>query len=209
MFHFAIARGHRPEVAGSPCSSITRYRRPPRGRLLGADDRTELGTTLRRLKGECPFCVAAVRLSLLSGCRPGEIRRLRWCEVEADRLALKDPKTGPRDVLLYDAARESLNGLPGTAFREWGFPGESGDEPLDKNTLYWFWTKARDMAGIVEDARLLDVRNFRASHAVVNGEGVHIAGRRFGHWCASTTNRCVHPEDATLSEAAERVAVAL
>ena len=36
MFDCAIAWGHRPEAAGNPCTGIVRYRRPPRGRLLGA-----------------------------------------------------------------------------------------------------------------------------------------------------------------------------
>ena len=209
MFDCAIAWGHRPEAPGNPCTGIARYRRPPRGRLLGADDLTKLGTTLRGLEGECPLRVAAVRLILLTGCRPGEIRRLRWCEVKADRLALSDAKTGPMHVLLGDTARELRNGLAGTASGEWVFPGESGDGPLTKNALYWFWTKARDMAGIVVDARLHDLRHSHASHAVMNGESLHIAGRLLGHRRASTTNHYVHLDDATLSEAAVRVTVAI
>ena len=35
MFNRAMAWGHRSEAAGNPCTGITRYRRPPRGRLLG------------------------------------------------------------------------------------------------------------------------------------------------------------------------------
>ena len=81
MFDCAISWGHRPEAAGNPCTGIARYRRPPRGRLLGADDLAKLGETLRRLEAESPTYVAAVRLLLLTGCRPGEIRCLRWCEV--------------------------------------------------------------------------------------------------------------------------------
>ena len=99
------------EAAGNPCTGIVRYRRPPRGRLLGADDLARLGAVLRRLEDEWSVQVAAVRLILLSGCRPGEIRRLRWCEVKPDRLALIDAKTGPRHVLLGEAARELLECL--------------------------------------------------------------------------------------------------
>ena len=89
MFACAIAWGHRPEAAGNPFKGIVRYRRLPRGRLLGADDLARLGAVLRRREDENPVCVAAVRLLLLLliGCRPGEIRRLRWCEIKPDRLA--------------------------------------------------------------------------------------------------------------------------
>ena len=156
-----------------------------------------------------PVCVAAVRLILLTGCRPGEIRRLSWCEVKPDRLTLIDAKTGPRHVLLGEAARELLNGLAETASGEWVFPGKDRDEPLNKNDLYQFWTKARDGAGIVADARLHDLRHAHASHAVMNGESLRVAGRLLGHRRASMTNRYVHFDDATLSDAAERVAIAI
>ena len=192
LFDCAIAWGHRPEAAGNPCKGIVRYRRPPRGRLLGADDLANLGTVLRQRENDDPACVAAVRLLLLTGCRPGEIRCLRWCEVTPDRLALEDSKTGPRHVLLGAAARALLDGHAGTVSGEWVFPRENGDGPLDKNDLYQFWLAARDAAGIVADARLHDLRHAHASHAVMNGESLHVAGRLLGHRRASTTNRYVH-----------------
>ncbi|MCY4438821.1 MAG: integrase family protein [Deltaproteobacteria bacterium] len=157
MFDCAIAWGHRPEAAGNPCKGIVRYRRPPRGRLLGADDLAKLGAVLRQREGENPACVAAVRLLLLTGCRPGEIRRLRWCEVKPDRLALIDAKTGPMHVLLGEAARELLDGVAETASGEWVFPGDRGSGPLSTNELWTFWTSVRDAAGIVADARLHDL----------------------------------------------------
>ena len=209
MFDCAIAWGHRPEVAGNPCKGIIRYRRPPRGRLLGADDLARLGAVLRQREDENPVCVAAVRLLLLTGCRPGEIRRLRWCEVKPDRLTLSDAKTGPRHVLLGGAARELLAGLAETVSGEWVFPATRREGPLGANELYYFWTVTRNTAGIVADARLHDLRHAHASHAVMNGESLHVAGRLLGHRRASTTNRYVHLDDATLSKAAERVAVAI
>ena len=206
MFDYAIARGHRPEAAGNPCKGIVRYRRPPRGRLLGADDLAKLGAVLRQREDDSPVHVAAVRLLLLTGCRPGEIRYLRWCEVKPDRLALIDAKTGPRHVLLGEAARELLIGLAETASGEWVFPGDKGNGPLSTDDLYSFWIKVRDTAGIVADARLHDLRHAHASHAVMNGESLHVTGRLLGHRRVSTTNRYVHLDDATLSQAAERVA---
>ena len=201
MFDCAIAWGHRPEAAGNPCTGIVRYRRPPRGRLLGA--------VLRQREADKPVCVAAVRLLLLTGCRPGEIRCLRWCEVKPDRLTLIDAKTGPRHVLLGDSARELLASIAETATGEWVFPGGKGDGPLSTNDLWAFWTRVRDAAGIVPDARLHELRHAHASHAVMNGESLHVAGRLLGHRRASTTNRYVHLDDATLSQAAERVALTI
>ena len=89
------------------------------------------------------------------------------------------------------------------------FPGKGKGEPLNKNDLWTFWTKTRDAVGIVADARLHDLRHVHASHAVMNGESLHVSGHLLGHRRASTTNRYVHLDDATLSQAAERVAGAI
>ena len=86
------------------------------------------------------------------------------------------------------------------------FPTSKRDGPLSTNELWAFWTKIRDAAGIVADARLHDLRH---AHAVMNGESLHVTGRLLGHRRASTTNRYVHLDDATVSHAAERVAAAI
>ena len=80
---------------------------------------------------------------------------------------------------------------------------------MSTDDLWKFWIKTRDAAGIVTDALLHDLRHAHASHAVMNGESLHVTGRLLGHRRATTTNRYVHLDDATLSEAVERVAVAI
>ena len=209
MFSRAVDWGHRPEETGNPCRGIERYRRPPRGRLLGAGDLAKLGEVLRRLENAHPVQVAAVRLLLLTGCRPGEVRRLRWAEVKPDRLMLTDAKTGPRPVLLGEAARALLRDLASKASGEWVFPSKRAAEPLKESALYHFWHKVRAGAGIVADARLYDLRHTHASHAVMNGESLYTTGRLLGHRSPTTTNRYAHLDDATLGEAAERVAAAV
>ena len=52
MLNCATAWGHRPEAAGNPCKRIVRYRRPPRGRLLGADNLAKPDAVLRQRKAE-------------------------------------------------------------------------------------------------------------------------------------------------------------
>ena len=59
LFDCAGAWGHRAEAAGNPCRGIVRYRRPPRGRLLGAGDRAKLGAVLRRRENDRPACAVA------------------------------------------------------------------------------------------------------------------------------------------------------
>ncbi len=59
------------------------------------------------------------------------------------------------------------------------------------------------------DARLHDLRHSHASHAIMNGESLHVTGRLLGHRRATTTNCYAHLDDDTLSGAAERVAMAI
>ena len=73
-----------------------------------------------------------------AGCRPGEIRCLRWREVKPDRLTLIDAKTGPRHILLGGAARELLDRLAKSASGEWVFPAGKRDGPLIKDELHNF-----------------------------------------------------------------------
>ena len=151
--------------------------------------------------------VATVRLILLTGCRPGEIRQLQWPEVKPDRLILTASKTGPRDVLLCEAARRLLAGLAMTPSEEWVLSENGGVEPIHRNTLYQLWAQLRAKAGIVSDARLHDLRHSHASHAIMDGESLHVTSRLLGHRRPSTTNRYAHLGDATLGRAAEQVAM--
>ena len=139
MFARAIAWGHSPEAAGNPCTGITRYRRPPRGRLLREDDLARLGATLRRLAYDRPVEVAAVRLILLTGCRSGEVRRLRWRDVKCDRFVLHESKTGPRQVPLGKAVREQLDRLSKMRSGDWVFTGTAPEGHMSEGPLYWFW----------------------------------------------------------------------
>ena len=53
----------------------------------------------------------ALRLILLTGCRSGEILSLQWADVKPTRLALRDAKTGPRDVYLSAPAQDAFRRL--------------------------------------------------------------------------------------------------
>ena len=209
MFARAIAWGHRPEAAGNPFNGITHYRRPPHGRLLSEDDLARLGAVLRRLETRLPLKVAAARLIVLMGWRSGEVRRLRWRDMKRDRLVLHESKTGPRLMPLGEAARKVLDHLSNTRSGEWVFPGSVAGHPLSETALRSFWRSLRDDAGIEADAWLHDSRHSHASHAITNGESLHMAGLLPGHRRASTTNRYAHLDNAILREAAERVALAV
>ena len=77
---------------------------------------------------------------------------------------------------------------------------------MSAGALFWFSCGLRDDAGIVADARLHDLRHSHASHAIMNGENLRMAGRLLDERSAATTNRYAHLDDDALKETAERVA---
>ena len=200
IVNFAIERDH---LDTNPARSVQRNRRQALTRFLS---REEIARLHRVLDGQTrnSRCEQAdiIRLLLLTGCRRSEILRLRWSEVDRDRLARADGKTGPRIVPLNTQARRILERRPhgGSPFV---FPSPRDPaRPRSRNLAFWY--RARREAGI-EDVRLHDLRHTHASHAVLNGVPVPVVSRLLGHSDVRTTLRYAHLGDREIEEAAERV----
>ena len=73
----------------------------------------------------------------MTGCRRSEILRLRWSEVDRDRLVLADSKTGPRIVPLNTPARRILERRPLGA-SPFVFPSPRDPaRPRSRNLAFW------------------------------------------------------------------------
>lgn len=197
----AEIHGHRPE-GSNPCSGIRRYHRRGRERFLTAEELPQLGAALAKRDADAPLSTAVVRLLLITGCRQGEVRGLRWRDYREGHLFLPDSKTGPRTVWLSSAAQRLLDALPRTS--EWVFPTAEGDKPMSSDTLYGFWRSARVLAGL-PDVRLHDLRHTYASLALRQGETLLAIGRLLGHRDPATTLRYTHFAPAAMREAVEAV----
>lgn len=197
----AEIHGHRPE-GSNPCSGVRRYRRRGRERFLTPEELRELGAALAKREAEVPLRTAVVRLLLITGCRQGEVRALRWRDYREGHLFLPDSKTGPRTVWLSSAAQRLLDRLPRT--HEWVFPTPEGDKPMSSDTLYAFWRSLREVAGL-PDVRLHDLRHTYASLALRQGETVLAIGRLLGHRDPATTLRYTHFAPAAMRDAVEAV----
>ena len=207
MFAKAVAWDLMPERTPNPCRNLVRHRSAPRGRLLNQHDLQRLGAVLDRYALIRRDQVDIIRLILLTGCRSGEIYGLRWDEVRDDRLELTNSKTGPRTVLLGEAAssllqRRRRQRKGRTAFV---FPSPY-DQAKPRRSMPYVWRRIRAEAGLADDVRLHDLRHSYASHAVMRGESLMITGKLLGHRHTATTERYAHLTDHFLLEAAERVA---
>ena len=204
IMNFAIARGH---IAKNPTRGIRPNRRPKLTRFLSREEIARLHRALDRRTGEGGRRQAdIIRLLLLTGCRRGEILRLRWSEVQADGIVLADSKTGPRRVPLNSQARRILDRQPRTD-SPFVFPS-----PLDpsrpRGRDLSIWDRVREEAGI-EDVRLHDLRHTHASHAVMNGVPVPVVSRMLGHSNVRMTLRYAHLGDREIEAEAERIGAAI
>ena len=112
IMNFAIACGH---IETDPTRGVKRNRRTPLTRFLSREEIDRLHRVLDGRTGKGDRQQAdIIRLLLLTGCRKGEIVRLRWAEVQGRTLMLADSKTGPRKVPLNSQARHVLEEQPRT-----------------------------------------------------------------------------------------------
>lgn len=204
IINFAIARGH---LETNPARDVKRNPRRMHTRFLSREEVARLHHVLdRQTRDSGREQADIIWLLLLTGCRRNEILRLRWSEVDRDRLVLADGKTGPRIVPLNAPARRILERRPrdGSPFV---FPSPR-DPARHRSRNLAFWDRARREAGI-EDVRLHDLRHTYASHAVMNGVPVPVVARLLGHSDVRTTLRYAHLKDREIEHAAERVGQAI
>ena len=204
IMNFAIARGH---ADANPTAGIQPNRRPKLTRLLSREEIARLHRVLDGQAGRRNRQQAEViRLLLLTGCRRGEIVRLRWSEVQGDMLMLADSKTGPRKVPLNSQARRILERQPrGESL--FVFPSPR-DPSQPRHPDLGLWYRVRKEADL-EDVRLHDLRHTVASHAVMNGVPVPVVSRLLGHSNVRMTLRYAHLGDREIERAAERVGQAI
>lgn len=206
LFNFAVTCGH---LKSNPASSVKRNRRPQLTRFLTKEEIGRLHAALDVHRGRKSGAQQAeiIRLLLLTGCRKSEILKLRWTEIDGDRLCLLDSKTGPRTVLLNLQAKKILARQPKKLGSKYVFPDPRniGRHRSDELSL---WRKIRCQAGIA-DVRLHDLRHTFASHAVMQQIPLPIVSRLLGHRKAEMTFRYAHVSDNETQMAAERIGIAL
>ena len=201
IMNHAISRGH---IEINPTRGLKRNPRPKLTRFLSREEISRLHEVLDGYEPRQPSCKAQmdiIRLLLLTGCRTGEILKLRWREVGGDTLELEDSKTGPRQVLLSPEARAIIERQP-RAGSPWVFP--SPVIPDRARTELDLWKRVRKLAGI-EDVRLHDLRHTFASQAAMQGIPLPVVARLLGHAQVQMTLRYAHVSDRDVEAAAERI----
>lgn len=204
ILKFARETGILPPDSPDPSKPIRRNTRRARGRLLNSHQLAMLGAWLETPPIRWLNVADAIHLILLTGCRSGEIARLRWDEVNEDRLTLTTTKTGAREVVLSKAARTILDTRRTNAKSKFVFP-KTPNSNLPIASIDSSWRAIRKQIGLPEDIRLHDLRHTYASHAIMTGETLSMAGQLLGHKRPQTTEIYAHLDAQHLEQAAERV----
>jgi integrase len=204
MLKFARKTGILPPDTPDPSKPIRRNTRRARGRLLNAQQLAQLGAWLEAPPIRWRNVADAIRLILLTGCRSGEIARLTWAEVGSDKLSLSSTKTGKRDVVLSHPALALLDRRKRGASSVFVFPHQASPaRPIA--SIDGAWRAIRPLVGLPEDIRLHDLRHTYASHAIMIGESLNMAGKLLGHKRPKTTEIYAHMDAPHLAKAADRV----
>ena len=185
----------------NPCPGFAKNPRKELARFLDAEELARLGRALDAREAEWPEAVAAIRLLALSRCRRIEVLILRWRDIGANAINLRESQTGRRGAPLGVAARAHIAALPATRNLDgFVFPRYAGGRGI------WILTNCRRT--VCADAklrrpRLHDVQHTAASRAVMAGENLRLVGRLLGHCRHRTTADYPHVADGHLVEAVD------
>lgn len=208
MFNLAEMWGLRMDGT-NPCRHVPKFREKRRERFLTQHELQRLGSVLTECEAdgtETPHVVITFRLLILTGCRLGEIQKMRWEYITDFGIELPDSKTGARRIPLPQAARDLLNALPRTEGNPFVIEGKLPNSYM--TDMQAPWRRIRKRADLNE-VRIHDLRHTYASNAVCAGMPIQMVGRLLGHSQLQTTLRYAHLADEPVRAAAELNATAL
>lgn len=160
-------------------------------RFLSDDERKELLKAARA--SDDRNILTAIVLSLATGARAGNIRALRWEDVDLEKMtiAFPDTKNGtPRRVPVVGIAQDVLRAHhdKDPTKEGWVFKGASDDAPASWESA---WRRVRSAAGL-ENFRWHDLRHTTASYLTMNGASLAEVAEALGHRTLVMAKRYSH-----------------
>lgn len=191
----------------NPCWKVKRFKETKRERYLTQEELAKLGRVLREAEGERE-AANCIQLLLLTGCRLGEIQKLKWGYVDARAsvLRLPDSKTGAKIVPVGAAVLAFLETITKVAENPYVITGKIKGKHL--TDIQRPWRRIRAKAGL-DDLRIHDLRHSFASDALQLGEDLPMIGKLLGHTQVQTTARYAHLKTDPVRQAANKVSDAI
>ena len=187
----------------NPARGIEKAVEEARDRTLTADELAALGRGLFVLDAP-ETAVLAIRLAALTGLRIGEVRAMRWSDIDikAGYLILPKTKSGRRVHTLPSAALTLL--ADAKRLGAFVIAGRNSDKPLDERTIRRAFEQACEVADI-KGARLHDLRRTIMTQAAAMGIGAHLLRDMVGHKTTAMADRYVRNAGELLTELRERM----
>lgn len=204
IMSFAVDEG---VISENPCHGVKLPAVAKRTRRLTAEEYKRLGEAMEAREDiDCWQGAAGLWLLLLTGCRLGEIVKLKWSEVDLDGQALRltDTKTGASVRPLGQPAVDVLKRLSNRKDGDFVLPGvRDPQKPFGgMPALIERVTAAAEL----DDVTAHTLRHSFASVAGDLGFTESTIGAMLGHAAGTVTSRYVHHLDSVLVAAANKVA---
>lgn len=178
--------------------------RNARSRILDDDERSRLLAACA--ESSEPALLRLVLAALATGCRAGELQRLRWRDVDLETgvaRILKTKSGRPRSVAIRGAALVAHLAAAGdVAPADHVFQHADGRVPFDYRSA---WQAARRAAGL-EGVRFHDLRHCHASALAESGANLLQIQAALGHSDPRMTARYSHLVEAGVQQLADRAA---
>jgi integrase len=201
ILSFAVSEGL---ITVNPARGIRRPADQRRDIRLSQQQYASLGDALAKaqLKNENAAGLFAIKLLALTGCRRGEIERLKWSAVDiaGQCLRLRETKEGRSIRPLGKAAADLISTLPKDY--EFVFPSRVKGKPFAGLPKVWRRVMRGTKLGHLTPHGL---RHAYASVASDLGYAEPTIAALLGHATATTTSRYIHHLDAALIGAADTV----
>jgi integrase len=191
----------------NPANGVKRPADKRRSLRLTAEEYGKLGRALTQAEahGERWQAITGARLLILTGCRYGEIEKLRWSEVDhhGRSFRLEETKEGSSTRPIGSPAFQILTGIEQGDGCPYVLPGVRGDGPY--GGLQDGWTRLAEHAGLPQITPHT-LRHSYASVAADLGYSEATIAAMLGHAKGTVTSRYMHHLDSVLIAAADRVA---
>ena len=176
-------------TGGNPCTGIRRFKEVARDRYLLP---TEIQPFFKALAAELPVFRDLFALCLLTGQRSGNVKAMRWADVDLEAAAWRIP---PDDAKAGEAIICPLTPLALEILRQrkaadsdspWVFPGRPGSKAGHIAEPKEAWKRICKRAGL-EGLRIHDLRRSSGSWQAALGASLHVIGKALGHRNQATT----------------------
>jgi integrase len=207
VLSFAVSEG---VIANNPVQGVKRPADNKRTRRLTLEEYRKLGDALRQAEEERETWqgLAGARLLALTGCRLGEIVKLKWSAVDdaGGCFRLEDTKEGASTRPIGRPALDLISGLDREEGATFVLPAARGTGHF--GGLSGAFERLVERAGL-EGVTPHVMRHSFASVAADLGFAESTIAAMLGHAGGSVTSRYVHHLDSVLIAAADKVARAV